>query len=208
MALFSLLNIVEMQEPRGLDPVTVSNFLSTSIFILCCIIPVIFLVYFCLSKPRWADDDFLKRVGSFLEGTRIHNNAVKNASIAFTTLFCLRRLILALTLIYMQWFFLAQVAIQVFFSQIMLILVQWFRPMNSTYLRRIETANELVVILVLTMLLCFSDLIQDNITKRYLGFVYIGVFSLFGVIHLILLLAIIIHKLRLQILRFYRRCKV
>ena len=120
-------------------------------------------------------------------------------------MFCARRMTLAMTLIYMQEFFWAQVALQILFAQVTLFIVQWYRPLSTPYMTRIETVNEMVTIVLLTMLLCFSDFVEDPLLRRNLGFVYIAIVSIFGFAHLVMLLVKFSHRVRLIVLLLHRR---
>ena len=101
MVLFSMLNVAEMTDPRGLDPVSISNISSLAIISFCSAVPVLLLIYFCLTKKLWIEEKYQFKLGSFLEGVKVKKKDTRNAALAIPMIFCARRMTLALTLVYM-----------------------------------------------------------------------------------------------------------
>lgn len=53
---------------------------------------------------------------------------------------------------------------------------------------KMETFNELINLLILYHLICFSEFVGDPLTRRKLGFVYIGAVCFFALVHLTIML--------------------
>ena len=51
-----------------------------------------------------------------------------------------------------------------------------------------ETFSEITVLFALYILMCFSDFISSLEMRHYLGFVYIGVFTVYAMVHILSLL--------------------
>ena len=72
-----------------------------------------------------------------------------------------RRLILALTVVYWFEFFWGQIACQFGAGTCMIIFLQWVRPLESNFATNLETFNEVVNLFTLYLLLCFSDFVAE-----------------------------------------------
>ena len=57
-------------------------------------------------------------------------------------------------------------------------------PLNETK----ETFNEILVLLSVYMLMCFSRWIEDPEFRFQLGYGYIGLVALYGLVHLVILI--------------------
>ena len=108
--LFSLLNIVEMQWPDNIGSIAISNYISILILTLCFMTPVFLIVFSCVNKDRWDDDDYSNKYSSFLQGTKSTKQNDYNAAVFVKAMFFLRRLALCLTLVFWPTFFWGQVA--------------------------------------------------------------------------------------------------
>ena len=103
--------------------------------------------------------------------------------------FMLRRMIFCLTMIFWIDFFWGQVAIQMFISVLMVILLQWSNLFNSKLMKFTQTYNEVMSIFALYMFMCFSDFNGDPMTRSQCGWAFIGVVCLFAFVHIAILLS-------------------
>ena len=71
----------------------------------------------------------------------------------------------------------------------MISLLVSLRPMRSNHANKIETFNEVTVLCILYILLCFSDFIGSLEVRNQLGYLYIGVFTIYALVHIIPMLA-------------------
>ena len=99
----------------------------------------------------------------------------------------LRRLGLGLVCIFWIEFFWGQIAIQLMTSVFVIILLHWAKPMGSRFDTYIETFNEIITLITLYCLMCFSDFILDEQRRSELGHVFIATICLFAVVHIYLL---------------------
>ena len=83
--------------------------------------------------------------------------------------FFLRRLGLSLVCIFWIEFFWGQVAIQLMTSVFVIILLHWARPMESSFVTNLETFNEIITLVTLYLMMCFSDFVSDEKRRSELG---------------------------------------
>lgn len=128
IAIFSFMNISEIVWIEGCSGVRASNVLAYIFIILVSAAPLFLAGFAFWRRQKWKKSSFKKRYGSLLEGIKTDKD---NAFLVITTslTFFSRRLILSLTLIYMQNFFWGQIAIQLMISTLLMIFLQWFKPL-------------------------------------------------------------------------------
>mmetsp|Transcript_23798 Transcript_23798/g.31859 ORF Transcript_23798/g.31859 Transcript_23798/m.31859 type:complete len:101 (+) Transcript_23798:1200-1502(+) len=66
----------------------------------------------------------------------------------------------------------------------MIICLLWLRPIQSKRALFFEIFNEHTTLLILYLLMCFSDFMSDPELRRELGFVFIGTICVFAAVHL------------------------
>ena len=94
---------------------------------------------------------------------------------------------MALCLVYWIEFFWGQVAINLFATVLMVILLQWSKPLATDFANNMETFNEVITLLVLYLLMCFSDFIVDPVVRDKCGKVYIAILIFYALVHIVLL---------------------
>ena len=109
--------------------------------------------------------------------------------------FIIRRMGFSLTLVYWLEFFWGQVAIQLMITIAMIILLQWTRPLESEFATNMETFNECVSLLILYLLMCFSDFVGDPMIRNDCGKAFIAVFIFYVCVHMSILFYDILGKL-------------
>ena len=147
----------------------------------------------------------IAQVGDLVDGKTHIKTMTKSSALSIPMIYCTRRLVLAISLVYLQDYFWIQIFIQILLVQTSLFVIQWYRPLNSRRLTRLETLNEVVTYIVLTFFLCFSDFISDLQLRYDLGFACIVTVSVFGLFHLVLLSAKLCQRLKLWVLRLKNR---
>ena len=166
--MFSLLNIKTMSE---LDDrfviVKASNILSIILLTVSMILPIAMCIIWALKYKQWDQDEFAERYGSLLENTDYRQRKWYVLFVPMT--YFLRRLGLGLVCIFWIEFFWGQVAIQLMTSVFVIILLHWAKPMGSRFDTYIETFNEIITLITLYCLMCFSDFILDEQRRSELG---------------------------------------
>ena len=79
----------------------------------CLIYPILICIYACKSRNKdWNKDEvFMQRFGVFFDGMRSDNDEVRLASILLTMAFYVRRIVLSISLVFMQNFFWGQIVL-------------------------------------------------------------------------------------------------
>ena len=86
----------------------------------------------------------------------------------------------------------------------MISIIQTVRPLQQN---KMEIFGEIIVLLALYILMCFSDFISSLETRHYLGFAYIGVFSVYAMVHIISLLVSTCKKVIAKIKLKFNLCR-
>ena len=87
----------------------------------------------------------------------------------------------------------------------MIIILQWFNPLNSRLEVNMETFNEYTTLVIIILLMCMTDFVLDVNTRHSLGKVYIAVICVFGLVHIIPMLWRSARRLQLSMKRRYNR---
>ena len=110
---------------------------------------------------------------------------------------------LCFCLVFWLEFLWGQVAIQLMVSVSMMILLQWARPLDSALANNMETFNEVATLLVLYLLMCFSDFVASPETRNDCGKVFIALVAIYAIVHFAVLFGDIYTKIRLSIRKKY-----
>jgi len=136
-----------------------SNCLSVILLTLSLILPIVMCIIWAFKYKQWDQDDFEDRYGSLMESTRYKERKWYVMFVPMT--YFLRRLGLAFVCVFWIEFFWGQVAIQLMTSVFVIILLHWAHPMESTFDTNIETFNEIITLITLYLVMCFSDFVCD-----------------------------------------------
>lgn len=121
--------------------------------------------------------------------------------------FYTRRAALCITLVHIQEFFWGQIAVQFIFGTAVIIIYRWKQPLDSKSATQIETLNEVITLLVLYHILCFTAFVPEPETRRIMGFSYIGSLCVLAIVHIFIMLHGTIKELFLRFKRWYRLAK-
>ena len=101
-ALFSFLNLSEVAWHSDFTSVSLSNWLSVLASVVSFIMPITLFAYVSCRQSMWTNKLFQMTVGSFLEGTNLNKKFHKRSILFVPSFFFLRRMLLALTLVFCQ----------------------------------------------------------------------------------------------------------
>ena len=184
ICLFSMINIAEILWIDGLDIVKASNIMSFSMVVICSLVPFVLLGHAYLRRKNFQSPKFMKRVGTWIDGMKMASGKMMLPIMCYAMLFFIRRVFLCLTLVFWGDFFFGQFLVQFVVSMTLLIVINVFNPLQTKFSTRIETFNEATNIIVLYLLMLFSDFNRDYDQRSNVGTVYIGVVICFAVVHL------------------------
>ena len=89
----------------------------------------------------------------------------------------------------------------------MIMLLQWHRPLESRFANWLETFNEVMTLLVLYTVMCFSDYVTDPELRNWLGFAFIAFVCFQALVHMAIMFYDVYYSLRLLAKRYHnRRC--
>ena len=165
-----------------------SNIMAYCMLALCVGLPVVLLIHGIMLRKKWESDLFLQKVGTWVQGMKLDDPDYVKPILFFAELFFIRRMILCATLIFWTEFFWGQVAVQFMISTIIIIVILWFRPMESIFATKMELFNECTNLMVLYLLMIFSDFVRDPETRSNVGTFYICVIIAFAGVHIIFML--------------------
>lgn len=72
-------------------------------------------------------------------------------------------------------------------SVFMIIFLQWTRPFESNFATNMETFNEVVTLLTLYLMMCFTDFVPDPAIRSECGKIFIGIICAYAVVHIFFL---------------------
>ena len=83
----------------------------------------------------------------------------------------------------------------------MIIYLQWYRPFEEKAMNKIETFNEVTIVILTYFLFCFTDFVPEAQTRHGLGAYYSGVTLLNIAVHMIIMLRHSYRSVRLYCLK-------
>ena len=81
--------------------------------------------------------------------------------------------------------------------------LQHFRPLESPFALKVETANEYVILILLTLLTGLTDYVVDAETRNKIGLTYTGVSVTNIGLNLVIILGMSLNMTRKRILRWW-----
>ena len=123
----------------------------------------------------------------------------ERALMAWPLLFFFRRIAFIIVVLRYRETLIMQLAVQNFLSLLIVIYLQWYKPLETKYLNDIETFNEVTALVLTYFLFCFTDFVPEPEMRNNLGSYYNYVsFSNIGV-HISFMLITSIISIRVSI---------
>ena len=145
----------------------------------------------------------IKRVGTLYDELDVR----KGAKIFFQPIFfLLRRLILVITIIHMNDNFACQIALITGQTLIAVVILSFIQAFQSKQRYRMELFNEIILMLTLYTIMCFSDWLTDHVEiKLKIGYVACALVAFHFLLNLSLIIVTTIkvtnRRLRMRFLR-------
>ena len=162
LAITALVNIRTVDWQTSYRGVKYSNSLTLIILILMGVLVTCLNVLYCRNFSILSEDRFKNRYGSGLEETNLAKKVSPSSILAYPVTFFGRRIIFALSAVYLVHFLWAQLAIMMMISVFMIQYLMLYKPLSSLFLNRMEVLNECVTIILLYGLMCFTDFVPDE----------------------------------------------
>ena len=205
LALAAIVNIHTADWETPYRGVRYSNALALIVLILMgLLVPFLIILYFrnfsILGEAR-----FKTRYGAGVEETSLVKKVSPRSILAYPVFFFGRRLIFALSAVYLEKFLWAQLAIQMIISVFMVIYLRTYKIMDSTFSNKMEVLNECTVIVLVYFLMLFTDFVPSPETRNEIGRVYVIVNILHMGVHFVFLFLATCYKLKL-LCKKYKFC--
>ena len=140
-----------------------------------------------MNTKKWNEKVFKERYGSLIDGADTELKSGHLVVLFIPLTYFLRRLIFCICLVFWIEFLWGQVFFQFMISVLMIIFLQWFRPLESDFATNMETFNEICTLLVLYLLMCLSDFVPDPTVRSECGKVYIALIIFYVLVHFYIL---------------------
>ena len=200
-AMFAMLNIKEMDWEDDFILVKASNIFSIIILSFTLLLPIIMCFFWATKVQQWNKDEFKAKYGSLLDGSNSESRKWYIMLVPMT--YFLRRIALCICCVFFIETFWAQVALQIMVSVFVIILLHWKRPLESNYATNIETFNEIITLITLYLLMCFSDFVPDEAIRSECGKAFIATIIVFALVHFFFLFSDVCLTIRHAILKKY-----
>jgi len=147
------------------------------------------VIFYAKNLEKINDPLFNERVGGGIEG-RSRKKTFESFSVVVNLAFFLgRRIAFIASVIFLDNFLWAQLAIQIMLSVFMIIFLLTFWPLESFFAVRMAVMDECTVLLLSYGMMCFTDFVPEPETRsEVIGTFYMGVLLLNVFIHLIFLM--------------------
>lgn len=176
-------------------------------------LPFYILFYYFRNVHTLDDEEFQERFGTLLDDLKIESNEneetkdlifKRKISVLFPFFFVVRRLIfVGISIGLAPWPYF-QLMGAFFLTTGMIIYLLWFWPFADNFFTRIEVMNEITSILMLYVMLVFSDWVPEPLVRYDFGWIFIGLFSANVCVHVFFLLR---DMFKIWLLKLYKKCK-
>ena len=140
-------------------------------------------------------------------GTKFDVTSPKKSILVSLALFFGRRMIFAVSAVYLGELLWAQLAISISVSLVVLGFILDVNPLESPFANQVEFMNELTILILTYGQLHFTDYMPEPESRRIVGVLYIAVILLNVGVHLIILISDTSIKGKFVLRRCYFWCK-
>ena len=113
-------------------------------------------------------------------------------------MFFIRRIVSIVCVLLMQKFIWGQLAILAYLSLFMCFIIGWFEPLESRSAMKVELFNEATALVLIYLLICFTDFMADMETRSDIGLAYLSIGLGNILVHLVLMWIRSYHAIRLS----------
>jgi hypothetical protein len=146
---------------------------------------IVTMVHIERNHDQVNDKTYLDMYGALY--TNVETYKKPRAAVHYTTIFLLRRLVMALCLVYLGSSNVMQTLVTVHASLVVLAWLSNTFPMASPYKNYLEMSNEFLICILGYFGFLFTNYVDDPVLRFKFGFVYIGIVA-FGLLGNLLLL--------------------
>jgi len=184
LILGSILNIRTADWDSDYPDERYSNYLSVVLLVISTVLLLLFVVFYVWNFSALNYDRFRSTYSAVLDGTNFESTNPRRIILVYPVIFFARRLIFVLSVIYLQDFLWAQLAIQTMISVFIVQYLLLFWPLESAFAVKMEVMNECTIVLMSYGQMCFTDFVPEPETRSLIGLYYIGVTVANVLVHL------------------------
>ena len=164
-------------------------------------LPIFILAFYLSNYEHWNQPMFRSKYGTVLDSMRTtryreSRKSLHKWQIAFILIFLTRRLVFAVSILWLQEYLLLHFCILYGFSSISCFYLLTFWPFKKAFDTIIEVFNEVCGILLIYHLMCFTDFVYDPMIRYKLGYTYVAVAVSNIAVHVFLILVTNINTLK------------
>lgn len=158
--------------------VIVSNIFATFFAIASLVLPFFILIFYSVNTGRWRELEFVKKWGTVLDGMDTDPHPEKKGynrrwALFFPLMMLCRRIVFVVTVIAMNNFVWLQLALQFACTIASMIYLLQLWPHESPTATRTEVFNEVINLILMYHLLCFTDFVPGPEVRYSIGYTYI-----------------------------------
>ena len=188
--------------------IKISSGLTYVIAVLSVVVPPALLILYLKNHNKWTDEQaFQKKYGAMLAGAKVDWKENKKSILLMPSFFYLRRMVFAATCIFLHDFFWMQIAVSMFLTTTAMIALLWTLPHEERSQTKIESMNEASTLIVLILVMMFSDFVPNPWTRYRVGHAFNAVILIHIAILLLINLVNIVKNLISWIRQKFAKCK-
>jgi hypothetical protein len=150
------------------------NYFYAIIFaVLIGLAPLFVVGFYSLNFAKIEDEEFINKFGSVYEGLKTNSRSV----IVYTTIFLVRRALFALLTVLLHKFVIIELILTIILTMMMACYTLHFKPFEETLMNQLEAMNDTVTLLLIDLMILFTPIVDSNLFKYNLGFVFISLFA-------------------------------
>ena len=188
-----------------LSSMSVSDHLSFVVIEYLILLPLICAIYIVCRRKKLHKKKYKKTCGEFLDGTKYEKRGHWKSALTIALVFFVRRALLCFVLVVSHDFLWGQIAQALMITTMMIIFLQWFGPLQNSKSVTLETFNEIINLMILYLLMCFSEFIGNPNMKRILGFLFIATVCSFASFYIFILVRSSVRELRKRARKAYEK---
>jgi hypothetical protein len=134
--------------------------------------PFFVVGFYSFNFSKLGEKEFSDKFGSVYEGLNTNSRSV----IAFTTIFLIRRALFALLTVLLHKYVIIQLILTIELTMVMVCYMLHLKPFEEKLMNRLEAMNDTVTLLLVDLMFMFTPIVDSNLLKYNLGFLFIGLF--------------------------------
>ena len=143
--------------------VRVSFYASVASLVLLALLPIFFVIFYCIRRDKWSEQAFRNMYGALLEGTKVTKDTERGnlAMLLAPMIFFYRRLIFIGSIILLKDNIFVLIMIQTSMVQFQLFVLHSLRIFESKAALWKQTQDECTYLLLIYVLMLFTDFVPD-----------------------------------------------